>query len=257
MAVMTRLSPRKLEAIIKSCLDNFYKRRIAKLDGLNLTETLSKKNPYLFRAAGIHRANEIITELLRAYISSSDESIFGTAFFEPVAKGASGGGVGGGEGVDVIKENDTTVSVYAIKSGSSWGNADQWQRQRQNFQSLQNRLRKLHKTFDPVLGYGYGRRNTEPKGSRNYRQISGQAFWEEITGDSQFYLKLVRLMKRYPQEHRKQYQVEWDKAVNRLEREFLLNFSTPDGDIDWEKLVQFNSGKERYQLRKSSVHPDQ
>ena len=163
---------------------------------------------------------------------------------------------GWGEGVDIIKETDTTVSVYAIKSGSNWGNADQWQRQKQNFQSLQNRLRKLHKTFDPVLGYGYGRRNTAPKGSRNYRQISGQAFWEEITGDAQFYLKIVRLMKQYPQEHRKQYQIEWDKTVNRLEREFLFNFSTPEGDIVWEKLVQFNSGKERYPLRKSPVAPE-
>ena len=63
-------------------------------------------------------------------------------------------------------------------------------------------------------------------------------------------------MKQYPQEHRKQYQIEWDKTVNRLEREFLFNFSTPEGDIVWEKLVQFNSGKERYPLRKSPVAPE-
>jgi len=124
--------------------------------------------------------------------------------------------VGGGEGIDIIKETDTTVTAYAVKSGPSWGNADQWSRQRQNFQSLQNRLRKLHKAFDPVLGYGYGKRNTDPKGSRNYRQRSGQAFWEELTGAPDFYLRLIRLMKRSPQEHRVKYQVEWEKAVKRV-----------------------------------------
>ena len=249
---MTKIGARKLEELIKKHLDEFYARRIAKLSGLNLTEALSKKNPYLFRASGVQKASEIVAELLRAYISSSDETIFGDAFFEPIAKAVSGGQVGGGEGVDIIKETETTVTVYAVKSGSQWGNADQWTRQRQNFQSLQNRLRKLHKTFDPVLGYGYGRRNTDPKGSTNHRQRSGQAFWEELTGDTDFYLKLVRLMKHYPQEHRRQYQAEWDKAVNRFEREFLLNFSTPDGDINWDKLVEFNSGKAPRKLKKFS-----
>ena len=74
-----------------------------------------------------------------------------------------------------------------------------------------------------------------------------------MTGDSDFYVKLIRLMKHYPQEHRVQYQVEWKKAVNRFEREFLNRFSTPDGDIDWEKFVKFNSGKERPKLKKSRV----
>jgi hypothetical protein len=248
---MAKIGAQKLEELIKKHLDEFYSRRTAKLTSLNLTEALTKKNPYLFRARGVQQASEIVAELLQAYISSSDESIFGDAFFEPIAKAVSGGQTGGGEGIDMIKETDVTVTAYAVKSGPHWGNADQWNRQRQNFQSLQNRLRKLHKAFDPVLGYGYGRRNTDPKGSKNYRQRSGQAFWEELTDDSDFYLKLIRLMKHYPQEHRVRYQVEWKRAVNRFEREFLNNFSTPDGDIDWEKLVEFNSGKQKRKLRES------
>lgn len=257
---MPTINALKLEDLIKKHLDEFYSRRTAKLTGLNLTETLAKKNPYLFKAKGIQQASEIVSEILQAYISSSDETIFGDAFFEPIAKAVCGGVVGGGEGIDIMKETDTTVTVYAVKSGSSWGNADQWNRQRQNFQSLQNRLRKLHKAFDPVLGYGYGKRNTDPKGSKNYRQRSGQAFWEELTGDSDFYLKLIRLMKNYPQEHRLMYQDEWKKAINRFTREFLNNFATPDGDIDWEKLVIFNSGKrmpKKLKAKKSSKSQDE
>lgn len=244
------LSSKKLEALIRESLADFYKRRVAKLNGLDLTDTLKTKNPYLFRAKGIQKASEIVAELLQAYMSSSDETIFGDAFFEPIAKSVSGGQVGGGEGVDVLRENETTVTVISVKSGPNWGNADQWKRQKQNFESLRHRLQKLHKRFDPVLGYGYGRRNTDSTPSRNYRQRSGQAFWEELTGDPDFYLKLIRLMKDYPQKHRKLYQTEWNKAVNRFEREFLNNFSTPAGEIDWEKFVEFNSSKDRLHLRK-------
>ncbi len=237
------LRSKMLEALIKKSLADFYQRRSEKLNGLNLADTLRSKNPYLFRAKGIQKASEIVSELLQAYISSSDETIFGDAFFEPIAKSVSGGQVGGGEGVDVIREDEATVTVIAVKSGPNWGNADQWKRQKQNFESLRHRLQKLHKQFDPLMGYGYGRRNTDPTAKRHYRQRSGQAFWEELTGEPDFYLKLIRLMKDYPQKHRRLYQAAWDKAVNRFDREFLMNFATPGGDIDWERFVEFNSGK--------------
>lgn len=250
---MPRLSSKKLESLVKQSLADFYQRRSEKLSGLRLSDTLKTKNPYLFRAKGVQKASEIVSELLQAYISSSDETMFGNMFFEPIAKIISGGQVGGGEGVDIIREDDHVVTVIAVKSGSKWGNADSWKRQRQNFEALRHRLSKLRKQFDPVMGYGYGRCNTPSTAKRPYRQVSGQAFWEELTGDSDFYLKLIRLMKDYPQKHRQLYQAEWNKAVNRFEREFLLNFATQTGEIDWERLVEFNSSKTKMPFSKSSA----
>jgi hypothetical protein len=71
----------ELEDTIRQSLDEFYKRRIRKLSELQLKEVLRKKNPYLLHATGIGKASEIVEEVLRAYMSSSDESIFGDAFF--------------------------------------------------------------------------------------------------------------------------------------------------------------------------------
>jgi len=113
---------------------------------------------------------------------------------------------------------------------------------RQEFCSLRSRLLKIHKQFDALLGHGYGRKRAPPTKDRIYRTRSGQAFWQEVTGDPDFYLKLIRLMREYPAQHRAQYQVERDKAVNRFTREFLEDFAAADGAIDWEKLVTFNSG---------------
>jgi len=50
---MATIGARKLEELIKKHLDEFYSRRTAKLTSLNLTEALTKKNPYLFKAKGI------------------------------------------------------------------------------------------------------------------------------------------------------------------------------------------------------------
>lgn len=72
---------------------------------------------------------------------------------------------------------------------------------------------------------------------------SGQAFWEELTGDADFYLKIIRMMHDYPQHHRVEYCDAYNQALNRFTKEFLDNFSTTDGAIDWEKLVKYNSGK--------------
>ena len=76
-------------------------------------------------------------------------------------------------------------------------------------------------------------------------KTTGQAFWEEITGDPDLYLKLIRCMDDYPAAHRADYDKAWSLAVNRFEKEFLNRFSTKTGSIDWDELVRFNSGKQR------------
>jgi hypothetical protein len=101
----------ELELLVRKSLEDFYQRRINKLSTLKLRDTLKKKNPYLFRAVGIQKASEIVERLLRDYMSSSDEGIFGDAFFEPIAKLCSGGHVSPSEGVDVAIEIVTQPSV--------------------------------------------------------------------------------------------------------------------------------------------------
>lgn len=47
-----------------------------------------------------------------------------------------------------------------------------------------------------------------------------------------------KLLEKYVEEFDASYQ----KASNRLVREFTQEFCFEDGSIDWEKLVEFNSG---------------
>lgn len=232
----------RLEAKISELLDDFYKRRIDKIRTLKLKHALSRKNPYLYRAIGVQKASDIVEGLLTAYMSSSDEGIFGDAFFEPLAKFASGGVVAPSEGVDVARETEGVYSAIAVKSGTNVFNAQSRRRQIDDFKALENRLRKLQKHFDPVVGYCYGKKQQSKNSKAPFRELAGQVFWEMITGDPDFYLKIICLMRDKPQEHLIEYRAAWDAAINRFTNEFFQEFCNEDGSIDWEKLVMFNSG---------------
>jgi hypothetical protein len=236
---------KELENIINNLLDDFYTRRIKKLSELKLKDTLKRKNPYLFKAIGTQDATEIVESLLSAYMSSSDEGIFGDAFFEPLAREISGFKVSPSEGIDIANEKANFYTAIAVKSGTNVFNASSKKKQNENFQTLQRRVAKLKKRFEAIVGYCYGRKNPRGKSQYSFEEIAGQEFWARITGDEDFYLKIIRLMKRKPQEHKVFYQNEWAKAKNRFTSEFTSVFCKSDGSIDWDKLVEFNSGKEK------------
>lgn len=120
---------------IASALETFYGTLIEKIDGLNIQKVMKRKNPYLYRAKAMQSATEIVDSVLTAFVSSSEETIFGNCFFEPIAIAASGGNKALAEGIDImIQNNETnTISAIAVKSGPSVFNADSKKRQEQNF----------------------------------------------------------------------------------------------------------------------------
>ena len=248
LLVLALFDTKELEELIAVCLREFYKRRIHKLSEIRLRPFLARKNPYLFRARAVEKASELIEQLLFAHLQASDETIFGDVFFEPIAKVASGAVVSPAPGLDFAIESETRYTAVAMKSGPNIFNASQKRRQSDEFNSIRARLHKVQKQFDPLLAHAYGRLNTEPDKFRTYRDRSGQAFWTEVTGDSDFYLKLIRLMADEPLRRQEEFELAWGALVNRFTAEFVLDFCFEDGRIDWEKLTQFVSAKVRPSL---------
>jgi hypothetical protein len=242
----------ELEALIKQQLHVFYTHRIKRIRELKLREVLKKKNPYLFRATGVAKYSEIVEDIVKAFLSSSDETMFGRDFFEPIAKMATFGIKAPSSGIDIAIETETRYTAISMKSGTQWGNRDQLAQQDENFRSIERRLYETQKQFDPVVGHGYGRKNGLAK-NKHYRDSSGQTFWTEITGDSDFYLKLIRLMKNEPAIHREEYKLAFDISLNRFNGEFYNEFcfhgEDNNGVIDWEKLTKLSS-----EARKNSSH---
>lgn len=242
------MEPDKLEQHIIECLNKFYRRRLKNLSTLKLKEVLKRRNPYLMRAIGIGNAAELVEYLLTSHTQASDEGIFGDAFIEPLVLlicESMGGHKSGAKGIDIEIVIGSNYKAIAVKSGPNIFNSSQTARMNDEFQELQNRLRQhlksLGKQFDPILGSAYGSRDSAPTKKRLFRTLAGQAFWKEITGDPDFYIRLVQLMREHPSKHRLEYKEEWDKAINRFAKELLNQFAKEDGSLDWEAIVRYNS----------------
>ena len=204
---------------------------------------LKGKNPYLFRAIGINDPRKLIDAVLSAYLSSSDEGKFGDAFFEPVAAGVSGGRKSITDSVDVELEVNNVTRAYAVKSGLSVFNGQSRRRQIQAFEECRRRL--PGKAFEAIVGYGYGNRVSPPKGEKNFRETSGQAFWEELSGDPDLFRKLLTIVGKKADEHAAIYDKAFGEITSKFVEQFQADFATADGRIDWDKLLEFNSGKKK------------
>jgi hypothetical protein len=235
------LTQEQLEEIVQRALDQFYNRRLASFENLDLKTVLKGKNPYLFRAMGIKEPKKLVDSILAAYLSSSDEGKFGDAFFEPVAMEVSGGRKSLTDSVDIEIDIGANTRAYAVKSGLSVFNGQSRKRQIQSFEECRRRL--PGRAFEAIVGYGYGNRESPPRGSKNFREVSGQAFWEELSGDPELYKKLLAIVGKKADEHAIAYEKAFAAVAEKFMNEFQADFAMPDGQIDWEKLLTFNSAK--------------
>ena len=237
----------KIKQTIAKALEDFYGSLINKIDAINIKDVMKSKNPYLYRAKSLHKSDVIINSVLQAFISSSEETIFGNCFFEPLAIAACGGEKSTTTGVD-IELNDSARNiryVIAVKSGTSIFNADGVRKQEDNFKEANRTLKTSggRTGFSAIVGYAYGTKNVTGRGkAKIYEEVAGEEFWETLTGDKDFYIKIISFMDKLPEQYIDEYKESYDKAYNRLVRDFTMEFCNEDGSINWEKLVAYNSG---------------
>ena len=232
----------KVQRAIATGLSLFYQNLTSGLDNVDLEGILKRKNPYLYRAKGMTNATQLVDSILAAYVSSSEETIFGNVFFEPLAIAASGGQKAVTEGADITVDKNDTIYTIAVKSGTSVFNHDSRTRQEQNFQATSRRVQQARKAYMPVVGYGYGKKRVLVNRQKFYWELAGQDFWSWLTGDPEFYIKIIQYMGTKPEEYAEQFDAAYNRAENRLVRQFTTAYCDEDGSINWDKLVRFNSG---------------
>lgn len=229
-------------ASISKSLAAFYISLIEKVDAIDVPALMKSKNPYLYRAKAVNTAQEIINSVLLAYISSSEETLFGNLFFEPLVIAASGGDKSTASGVDVEVRDRSNNMLYsiAVKSGTSVFNADSKKKQEENFSAAKKRAAQNHLGFEPIIGYAYGQKRVRV--GKFYTELAGEDFWTAVTGDPDFYKKIIRFMGDHPERYLEKFKASYAKAQNRLVRDFANLFCDEDGTINWERLVEYNSG---------------
>ena len=230
---------------VRENIDLFHLNRIARIKSLKLNDVLKNKNPYLFRAKNLNSASDLVTALLDARLSSSEEGTFG-AFLEDLAifvAETTGGGVkSAAQGIDIESMRKNVRYLIAVKSGKNWGNADQHRRLRENFRTAVKVIKQSRHAgiLQPTLGICYGNFKTIDKG--DYLHIGGQSFWHLISGDQQLYIDLIEPLGEEAENHNELFNIEKAASYNRLIREFTIVYCDEGGNINWPKLVQFVSG---------------
>jgi len=219
------------------------------LNKLRLTDVLKRKNLYLYKAKNIKTSDELIKSITDAYLSSQEETIFGE-FLEKLAIYVSqefrNGFKSGIEGIDLEIINDNTRYIVSIKSGPNWGNSSQIKKMTDYF----SKAKKILKTQNSlnltqiiaINGCCYGKDNQPYKSKGDYYKLCGQAFWEFISGEEDFYLSIIEPLGYKAKEKNEDFNIEYAKVINKFNREFLNTYFLEDGSIDWVKIVKLNSG---------------
>ncbi|GIK72433.1 MAG: hypothetical protein BroJett021_14210 [Chloroflexota bacterium] len=241
---MNALDLRAVEHYVNENIDDFHRRRLATVENLALNQLL-KKNPYLFRAKNLTVASDLIGSLLDAFLSSSEEKLFGD-FLENlalfVAQQTAGGHKSTAPGVDLEFIHLNTHFVVSIKSGPNWGNSSQQSKLAQDLRDAVNRVRqsRLAANIQPVLGICYGKTRTTYTRA-GYLKVVGQNFWYLISENKELYTEIIEPLGYRAREHNERFFAGRGALVNRLTVEFSQRFCDPSGAIDWVKLVEFNS----------------
>ena len=75
---MAKLRIQSVKKYIEDNISTFHEARENGLQELKLSKILLKKNPYLFKAKNILTSQELVKNLVDAYLSSQEETMFGT-----------------------------------------------------------------------------------------------------------------------------------------------------------------------------------
>ena len=139
-------------------------------------------------------------------------------------------------------DSDGIRNIITIKSGPNWGNSRQIAGLKNDFKKAKQTLRTSNSKLQirAINGCCYGNENQQDKG--DYFKYCGQSFWEFISNDSNLYIDIIEPLGYKAKEKNDDFIKSYAKMLNIFTKEFTNMFCKRNGEIDWNKLVVFNSG---------------
>jgi hypothetical protein len=241
---MQKLNMDDVIEYVEKNIGTFHLKRLQSLEKLKLSAVLKKKNPYLFKAKFVETSDKIVHGIVDAYVSSSEETIFGDwleglAIF--VNQKVFNGAKSGIPSIDLEFNNDNTRYIVAIKSSTNWANSSQVAKLVADFKAAKKTLRTSNSNLNIVAINGcYGIDNNPDKG--DYFKYCGQKFWSFISGNDNLYVDIIEPLGHKAREKNDEFQKAYNELLNRSIKEFSNEYCTNSGEIDWHKIVKLNSG---------------
>ncbi len=136
---------------------------------------------------------------------------------------------------------DDVHHLVSIKSGPNWGNSAQHRKQEDDFKNAVSVLKQSNRNINtqPVLGICYGRVKTSFL--RGAMKVVGQNFWYLISENPNLYTDIIEPLGYRAKQHNDDFIKQKDRILNLFTEEFIQEFCD-NGEINWKRLVEFNSG---------------
>jgi hypothetical protein len=248
---MSKLNIIDITQYVEENIGTFHEKRLKSLDKLKLADVLKRKNPYLFKTKYTETSEQIVRGIVDAYISSNEETIFGE-WLERLAifinNKVFGGWKSGISGIDLEFDRDGIRYIVTIKSSKNWANSSQIAKMQTDFKTANKTLRTSNSQINiiSVNGCCYGKDNNPDKG--DYFKYCGQEFWTFISGNENLYLDIIEPLGKNAKQHNDEFQKSYTQLINKFTKQFAIDFCKDNGEIDWTKLVKFNSSKKQTML---------
>jgi hypothetical protein len=94
-----------------------------------------------------------------------------------------------------------------------------------------------------INGCCYGKDDKPDKG--DYFKYCGQRFWEFISNHSDLFTEIIEPLGHKAKQKNDDFLQSYSQTINKFTKEFFNLFCKDSGEIDWEKLVRFNSARGR------------
>jgi len=231
---MEKLNADEIGDFVNKNISIFHQSKLNTLKSINLKNLLKKKNPYLFKAKNVTVAGDLVKGILDAFLSSSEEKLFGDFLEELsifISSKTCNGRKSAATGIDLEFVNKGTHYLVSVKSGPNWGNSSQQRKQELDFQTAVKVLKQSNRSLNvqPVLGICYGKVKTSYL--RGYLKSE----------DENLYTDIIEPLGYRAKQHNAKFIRQKSKIINLFTKEFLADFCD-GGLINWKKLVEFNSG---------------
>lgn len=246
---MNNINLEEVEKYVEEHISLFHKRRLEFVETkVKFEKILEQKNPYLFKAKNILTAQDLVKGFLDAFLQSQEETLFGD-FIEGLAIFVADKVYGAKKtdlvGMDLEFIKDDVIYVVEIKAGWNWGNASQIKQLKINAKNAkEKREKETGKVVKVLNGCCFGKKKNKYPEIDGYQKICGQEFWHLISNDEQFYIKIVEPIGFRAKDKNEEFQEAYAILINKFTLEFAVKFCD-EGKINWEKLLQFNSGKKK------------
>lgn len=249
--------------LAENVITPFYNKRLEGLNSLKLATVLKRKNPYLFKAKNIEFAGDLVKSIIDAFLSSQEETIFGNlleSFAIYVSELQDDGFKSDLKSVDLEFERDDIYYIVGIKSGTSWGNADQVSKMKDNFKLAKKSLRErgIEKEIIAINGCMYGKDGTPLKNKKKlkdgqivdeesdkvYYKYAGQDFWFFLSQDDDLYREIIVPLDQEARQKDEVFKAAYNAKLHEMTQDFMNQFMM-DHQIDWATLIDYVSKRNR------------